>query len=239
MKSESMVTTLVRVMLIASVAAWVACAGSSTELLYSTSLAEMPKPPVLLVDTFSFQPDTVTIDESGPSLTSDGGSQAKRTELGKAVAEAVATKIVVELGKVGVESRRLEQGSAPPTDALLAKGQFVEINEGDQMSRVTLGFGAGTEELRARIQLYHVDENGGLRRIRESIGEAHGDKMPGMAVPVAAGAAGGTIVVSAAVSGGLNVLSEMNTGLDEAAQNLAEQLAERAKKIYEDHGWLD
>ena len=238
MQRDSTRTALARSGLVVCVALWVGCAGASTELLYSSSLKEMSKPPVLLVDTFSFQPDIVTIDESGPSFTSDGGSEAKRRELGGTVAEAVAGKIVTQLGVVGIESRSLEQGTAPPAGALVAKGQFIEISEGDQMSRVTVGFGAGTEELRARIQLYHVDANGGLRRIRESIGEAHGDKMPGMAVPVAAGAAGGTIVVSAAVSGGLNVLSEMNTGRDEAAENLAEQLAERAQKIYQDQGWL-
>lgn len=119
------------------------------------------------------------------------------------------------------------------------KGQFVEINEGDQMARVTVGFGAGTEELRVRIQVYQVGAHGGLRRIRESFGEAHGDKMPGMAVPVGVGAAAGNVVVSAGVSAGMNVVSELNSGMDSAAENLAEQFVERAKTVYGDQGWLD
>lgn len=239
MKSSSTMTALDRSLLVCCLAVWAGCAGASSELVYSASLDDLSKPPVLLIDTFSFQADIVTVDEAGPSFTSGDGSEAKRSELGKAVAEAVANKMVTQLGEVGVKAARLEQGVAPPVDALVAKGQFIEINEGDQMARVTVGFGAGTEDLSVRIQLYHVDASGGLRRIRESIGEAHGDKMPGMAVPVGVGAAAGTVVVSAAVSGGLNVLSEMSTGLDEAAQNLAEQLAERAEKVYKDRGWLD
>jgi hypothetical protein len=229
-----------RILLAPCLALWLGCAGASTDVLYSSSLNDLSKPPVLLVDLFTFQADTVTVDKAGPKFASGDASKEKRVELGKIVAEAVAAKIVTQLGKAGIDSRRLEPGVAPPVDALIAKGQFVEINEGDQMARVTLGFGAGTEEIKIRAQLYHVGADRGLRRVREGLAEAHGDKMPGMAIPMAGGAAaGGNIVVSAAVSGSLNVLSEVNTGLDEAADNLAEQLAERVQSVYKDQGWID
>jgi NADPH-dependent 2,4-dienoyl-CoA reductase/sulfur reductase-like enzyme len=87
------------------------------------------------------------------------------------------------------------------------------------------------------VQVYQVVESG-LRRIAESEGEAHGDRMPGMAVPVGAGAAMGRAASSAAISGGMNVMQEVTGGLDKSVKNLAEELAERAVSFYTRQGWL-
>jgi hypothetical protein len=124
-----------------------------------------------------------------------------------------------------------------PLDALVVKGQFVTIDEGDRAKRLTIGFGAGTSHLVARVQVYQMT-NTGLRRAVEIEAKAHGSKAPGMAIPVAGGAAMGTAATSAAISGGMNLVKEKRGGMDADAGHMAEEIAERAKAYYERRGWL-
>jgi hypothetical protein len=67
---------------------------------------------------------------------------------------------------------------------------------------------------------------------------AEGNKMPGMAVPVGAGAMMGNVARSAAISGGMNVVQEVTGGLESDAGRLAEQIAKRAAAFYTRQGWL-
>jgi hypothetical protein len=215
------------------------CAGASSYVINPQNAKEMVKPSVLVVETFDFHTSEVAIDETGPGFMTDDGNRAEKRALGLQVAKALAEQIVVEVKEKGIDARRGETGISPPVGALVVRGQFLEINEGDQMSRVVVGFGAGTESLSVRVQIYQLEADGGLLRVREAMGEAHGDKMPGLLVPVGAGAVAGSALRSVVVSGALNTLSEYNAGLASAAKNLAEQFAERSETIYSSRGWLD
>ena len=78
----------------------------------------------------------------------------------------------------------------------------------------------------------------GLRRIVQAEATAKGNKMPGMAVPVGAGAIAGNAARSAVISGGMNVVQEVTGGLDSDAGRLAGELAKRAEDFYKRQGWL-
>ena len=124
----------------------------------------------------------------------------------------------------------------PIADAVVVKGQFLTIQAGesavpDDDRR------AGAEKLRVRAQVYQMTEHG-LARISEGEGEAYGDRMPGMAVPVGAGAVAGRAASAAVITGGMNVVQETTGGLDASVGRLAEQLAERAVSFYACQGWL-
>jgi hypothetical protein len=125
----------------------------------------------------------------------------------------------------------------PPANALILKGQFLSVDEGDRAKRMVIGFGAGSSELVARVQAYQATETG-LRRIAEAEAEASGSKKPGMVIPVGVGAAAGTAATSAVISGGMNVTTEVRGGLEADAGRLAEKIAERAEAFYQRQGWL-
>ena len=105
------------------------------------------------------------------------------------------------------------------------------------MKRVVVGFGAGASAIRAELQVYQQTEVG-LRRLVDGEAEAKGSKKPGMAVPVGAGAAAGRVATSAAISGGISVVSELTGGLKADAGRIAEKLAERTEALYRRRGWL-
>jgi hypothetical protein len=62
--------------------------------------------------------------------------------------------------------------------------------------------------------------------------------MPGMAVPIAGGAAMGSMATSAAISGGMNIIDETRGVMNPDAKRLAEKIAGRAKAFYVRQGWL-
>ncbi len=157
-------------------------------------------------------------------------------ETGKAVAKELSDQLVTKLAERGITAKRATASSHVPLHALVVKGQFVSINEGDEMGRVTIGFGLGSEELRVLVQVYQMMDNG-LRRISAVEGEAHGRKTPGVAGPGAV-AAGTGMVVGVVVATGMNLLSEVKGPMAQAVNNLAEQFAERAVKAFKRQGWL-
>jgi hypothetical protein len=59
-----------------------------------------------------------------------------------------------------------------------------------------------------------------------------------MAVPMAGGVALGAAATSAVISGGMNVAREVKGAIDDEISQMAEEIAETAKKFYEQRGWL-
>jgi transcription elongation factor len=87
------------------------------------------------------------------------------------------------------------------------------------------------------VQAYQATQRG-LRRIAEAEADASGSKMPGMAIPVAGGAAMGSAATSAVISGGMNIAKETKGALNPDAERMAKKIAERAKAFYVRQGWL-
>jgi hypothetical protein len=195
----------------------------------------LPRPPVLVVYDFAVDTDSVMVDTFGPNFFQNTNNPSKENATARAVANSLSEALVEELDKRGIHAQRAAS-STPPVDAVVVKGQFLTIEEGDRATRMLIGFGRGAEKLQIRVQAYQVTERG-LRRLVESEGEAYGDKMPGMAVPMGAGAAMGKVARSAAISGGMNVMQEVRAGLDAAAKNMAKELADRAVSFYTRQGW--
>jgi len=185
---------------------------------------------------FAVDANDVVVDTFGPSFLDHKASTSERSVKGKAVAHELAEQLVTQLAERGITVKRATHSTPVPLHALVAKGQFVTINEGDEMERVVIGFGLGSEKIQVRVQVYQMTESG-LRRISEVEGEAHGRKTPGVAGP--AGIAGATgMVAGVVISGGMNIVSEAKGPMAEAVKNLAKKFADRAVKGYKRQGWL-
>ncbi len=114
---------------------------------------KVERPSVILVYDFAVSAGDVTVDTTGPSFASGPGSPAERSELGVAVSQGLAQALVEELGKRSIAARRADRRTSPPLHALLVKGQFLTVDEGDASKRMTVGFGAGASELHVEVQV--------------------------------------------------------------------------------------
>ena len=214
------------------------CASAGVKPVPGTADESMlPRPSVALVYDFAVHADDVVIDTLGAEFQSEGRQLTEEEQIAYATANDLSVAIVDALGKSGINARRARDADAPPIHAMLLKGQFITIEKGSRFKRVVIGFGAGSSELRTRVQVYQATQRG-LRRIVEAEAKATGSRMPGMAVPVAGGAAMGTMATSAAISGGMNVVDETRGAMNPDTKRLAEKIAERAKAFYVRQGWL-
>ena len=215
----------------------VGCAGGSAESVRQHTKGDsLPRPPVMLIHDLTVDPADVAVDELGPDFVSGEAPTSEQLKQGRAVTQALSKELVTQLAQRGITARRAHGSTNVPMHALVVKGQFVSIEEGDQIKRVVVGFGAGAGELQANVQIYQQTATG-LRPIIEGKGEAHGRKTPGVAGPAAVAAGAGMfvgLVVSTVVTTGSELKGDMATHV----KHLAEEFADRAEKFYKRQGWL-
>ena len=197
----------------------------------------LPQPGVVLVYDFAVTADDVVEDSFGAEFHTEAAERSEETQLAYQTANTLSEELVKQLRERGIHAERASRSSAPPLNAIVLKGQFLTIDAGSRFKRMVIGFGAGSSELTARVQAYQQTEHG-LRRIAEAETEASGSKMPGMAVPVAGGAAMGNAGMSAVISGGMNIAKETRGAMNPDAARMAKKIADRAHAFYERQGWL-
>jgi hypothetical protein len=197
----------------------------------------MPRPQVVIVDTFAASPDDVQLDQG---LSTEAGTSRTEQELnaGRKVAGAIADKLVVAIQDMGLHA---ERGSAVPAgtqNALLIKGQLVAIDEGNRTERLIIGLGAGRSDVRAHVQVYEV--TAAERRLIDTMEiDAKSGLTPGMAESMGAGGLAGHLVAATLVSGGVHVADEaigatVVADADRAAAGIAKQLS----ALFAQQGWI-
>jgi hypothetical protein len=217
----------------------VGCAGGSAKpTSHYRGTEKLPTPPAAYIYDFAVHAEDVVVDTFGPDFVhSDEASTGERLQEGRKVANALSEALVTNLAQSGITARRATATTHIPLNAIVVKGQFVSIKEGDETARVVVGFGAGAEKLEARVQVYQMREDG-LRRISTGEGEAHGRKTPGVAGPAAV-AVGAGMVAGVVVSTAMNLKSEAIDGsMQTNVNNLADEFVKIAVKFYKRHGWL-
>lgn len=241
MKRQSCVTFADRcfsAILISLVALFfVGCAGgSATQKRSYTGNTPVPRPSVFMIYDFAVDAEDVVVDTTGVNMD-DKGTLAERRAHGKNWANALSESLVRQLVDEGITAKRATGSTHIPMNAIVVKGQFVSIDEGDASTRTTIGFGAGAEDVHAMVQVYQM-RKGGLVRFSEVEAEAHGRKTPGVAGPAAV-AAGAGMVAGLVISSAMNVKSEgLDGSLQATVDDMAEGLVERAVSYYKKQGWL-
>jgi hypothetical protein len=210
------------------------CATSGVESTQRYTEGPIAHPPIFLIYDFATSPNEALVQAYGSEFASP---TATGSELASTTARALSAQLQKKLTEYGIHARRVDVKFKPPVNAMVLKGEFLTLDEGSRLLRMTIGFGAGATHLRVRAHAYQAMESG-LQRIAEAEVKAQGDKMPGMAVPVGVGAATGNVARSVVISGGMNVAQELTGGLDEDAGRIADEIAERVKGFYESQGWL-
>ncbi len=212
-----------------------ACARATTEgaRRYVEPGAEIPRPPVVLVYRFALDADDVALDTLGMR----DATQEEISSEGRAVQNQLALQIVADLNERGISAQRGMEAVPVPINAFLIKGQFVTIDQGSRVRRMVIGFGSGSESLQTQVQVYRNTPDGKVRIAAAEV-NAEGNRMPGMAGPLAVGAATGNVARAAVISGGMNVAQEVTGGLGQAINNISAEIADRAEAFYREKGWL-
>lgn len=212
------------------------CASAKVDVL-TRPQSGIIEPDFILVKDLAVTADEVKLD-SGAVAKATRNSGSKKPEdleiqLGHVVAQAFTDALVDNLRKAGIRTAKISDGYKPTDKTLIISGKFVQINQGNQTTRVLIGFGAGNGDIQALI-----DATQGNKQIARAMVTTTGSYKPGLLVPVAGGAAAGSVIVSSAVAGGTTALSEgFVAGVQCDAQRAAKDVAKKIVQGYINHGW--
>jgi hypothetical protein len=201
---------------------------------------QLPKPNRIIVYDFAATPEDIPADDPVIGLYKKPykPQTADEVRLGRQLGDKVAAELVKGILRRGMPAERSKPGPRPGIGDLIIRGEFVSIDEGDRLKRMLIGFGAGAGELKTLVEIYQITAEG-LRPLGSGEVTTAGGKMPGMFVPVVAGAATGRVAQTAIVSGSLNVAKEMGPeSLESAAKGTANEIAKALSQAFARQGWI-
>ncbi len=215
----------------------VGCASSKVKLI-SSAPEEMVQPDFIIVNDFVVSPKNVKVDD-GLVAEIERNSKSvslkkEEKEIGHAMAAALTNSIIKYLKMGGVRAVKDKNGVKPTPKSLVIRGKFYRIDRGNQTMRVLVGFGFGNGTMKAMVDC--LQDN---KVIASGVVTTLGSYKPGIIVPVAGGAAAGTLVVSSAVAGSTATLGEAFLATIKAdADRAGKEIARKIIQSYINHGWL-
>ena len=134
--------------------------------------------------------------------------------------DLMSTSLVKELGKLGFKASRLSAGMAEPSEGLLVRGVFAQVDEGNRLRRAVIGFGSGQTDLQVMVA---VDDlvRGSPQPFYELDTNAESRKLPGAAITMNPYVAAAKFVLSG---------RDMNKNVTQTASKIAADIAGRLGK---------
>ncbi|MGZ5051079.1 MAG: DUF4410 domain-containing protein [Methylobacter sp.] len=201
------------------------------------------KPQRVLVYNFAVSPEDIRQNSSIFSKLrrnlSATNQTAEQVQLGREVADALATELTQKIAALGLNAQRAFEDTPVPPDSILVTGHFVNVDEGNRLRRNVIGLGMGQSSIDAQIQVLASPESGYTEL---TAFDAHTDSghVPGIAVlgpaGAAAGAGTGAVVGSnAAITGAKSYRSASA----QEAKRMADSISERLARYFARQGWID
>lgn len=221
----------------------VGCARTTAVPQSETSRTGLPQPGRVLVYNFAVTPDEVTTNQSiiaREIAAAEGTNQSQEAiQIGRQVADALASQLVTDLGKAGLNAVRANAGTPIDDTDVLVVGHFLDVNEGNRLRRMVIGFGVGATTLDAEVYVYQ-QANGIRRALMEFQTHADSGDMPGAAVTMGAGAAaqGGVTVGMAAANAGLSGAKAYRSQIDQLASRSAQKATALIAQLSGREGWI-
>jgi hypothetical protein len=202
------------------------------------------RPARIVVYDFAVSSAEVTLNQSILQRTyravqPNEGSQPSQLETGHAVAKDLADSLVKDLQGLGFTVEKRQRGTRVTGNVLIVDGEFLNVDEGNRLRRLVIGFGAGASKVDTRLQVYQVSD-GSPRRVLEFETHVESAKMPGAAVTMGAGAAatGAVTVGSAAVAAGMAGVKAHQSSMGALTDETSEQVTAYLSQYFAKQGWI-
>jgi len=219
------------------------CAKTNVRTREEVPFTGLPRPERVLIYNFAASPADIQQNSSifaklGRDLE-NANQTAEEIQLGREVADALATELTVKIGEMGLNPLRATSNTPLYGNAILVTGKFIKIDEGNRLRRNVIGFGAGQSSVDAVVSVLAPTRSG----FKEIVGfDAHADSgnMPGAAVTGGVGAAAGAgtaavLATNAATSG----VKSYKSASAQQAKGIAEKIAKELANYFALQGWID
>jgi len=132
----------------------------------------------------------------------------------------MSDEIVADLTKKGITAQRLAAKAPVPKQGWLVRGTFTKIDEGNQMARAIIGFGAGQTDLQVITSTDDLSAETSSAPLYRGQTFATSNKLPGAAVTLNPIAAGAKFVLAG---------RDLDRSTKATAEKIAEQVVARTK----------
>src|SRR5438067_10662217 len=109
--------------------------------------------------------------------------------LARDLVDSMRTSLVKDVAKAGLNARRFTSGDPIPTCGWLVRGVFTGVNQGNQLRRAVIGFGAGKTDLQVLVDINDLAQ-GAPKPFYEFNMTADSGRTPGAGPMIALGPAG-------------------------------------------------
>ena len=221
----------------------VGCAKTNVRATNEVAYTGLPRPDRVLVYNFAVTP--ADIQENSSIFAKIGRNMenkdqtAEEIQLGREVADALATELTVKIANMGLNPLRATSNMPVTKGSILITGRFTKIDEGNRLRRNVIGLGMGQSSVDSAVSVL-APEATGLEEIIAFNAHADSGNMPGAAVMGPAGAAAGAgtaavVATNAAMSG----VKSYKSASAQQAKKIAEKIASELAKYFAQQGWID
>ncbi|MGH7778736.1 MAG: DUF4410 domain-containing protein [Candidatus Binataceae bacterium] len=201
------------------------------------------RPTRIVVDDFAFSASQVTENSAiGARVLNSFSSTTtgqRENQIGKQASDALAAEIVKQLDELGFIVVTGDKSTQLADGDMLIGGEFVNVDEGNRLRRLVIGFGAGASKLDTRVNVYRVVA-GVQQPLMQFTTHADSGKMPGAALTMGAGAAaqGGATAGMAAANVGMGGAKTYTSQVEYLSDKTANQTVAYLSQYFAQQGWI-
>lgn len=220
----------------------IGCAKTNVRTTSEIANTGLPRPEQVLI--YNFATNRADVEQNSSIFAKlqrnlqDADQTAEELQLGREVADALATELVQKVRDMGLTPLRADRNMRINPGAILLTGHFVKIDEGNRLRRNAIGLGFGQSSIDCDVRVL-APMKSGLQPIASFSAHADSGSMPGAAVmgPAGAAAGAGTVaVVSANVAAG--ALKSYKSASAQQAKKLADAIGAQLATYFAQQGWI-
>ena len=205
----------------------------------------VPRPAMILVYDFAVNAADVAenqafFHQAVVALENNETASERADDIGRDVARAMAQQLVARLRDLGLPAQRAVRNQRMPSHAIAITGEFLNVDEGNRLQRLVIGFGAGQALVRTRVRAVQPMRDGPWRTLTEFTTTADSGYMPGAAVTMGAGAAAqGTVTAgAAAATAATSGIKAYRSQVEQMASRSADEAADQLAAYFARQGWI-
>ncbi len=198
----------------------------------------LPRPEHIVVYDFAITEAELTGSPGSITNETSGTSEGKQKhDIGRQAANAIAEELVRGLRDFGFAVERRPRGTPIASHQLLIDGMFLDVDEGNRLERLVIGFGAGASKVDTEVDVYY---GRGRRKLLVFRTHADSGKMPGAAATMGAGVAveGGITAGMAAASAAEGTVKEYQSEVERMAGHSADQAVAFLSEFFAKQDWI-
>jgi len=222
----------------------VGCARTVVQPQLETRAQGLQRPDRILVFNFAVSTDEVSTNQgvlARVRAAASGTSQEeKELEIGQQVSDSLAEALVKGIQGLGLPAERASRDTPlPPGNVLLISGHFLNVDEGNQLRRTMIGFGAGQSSVDTQVQVSSPSDSGS-RLLLDFSTHADSGEAPGAAATMGVGAAatGGVSAAMTAANAGVGVAKTRRGSVESLASHSADQTVAYLSEFFAKQGWI-